>query len=207
MIGAPTPQGYDVSKAVDINYSDCVVTVGFDKADRDIPRFLVRLHYLTSVTPVSWDEVARFDHNEGYGYGHDIYDEGLHIDVSIRSDGVEKVYPRHSTLPANRGKVIRRCVEYLEQHAQYFLDVYEGNISPGGPPPWPDGGELSPMLFTGKRIEADMEFERRGDDMLTKEQLSELLADATGTTADEIERGAAEIEIEPPEEADTVHDE
>jgi len=40
----------------------------------------------------------------------------------------------------------------------------------------------------------------------TPEELSEALADATGTDPEEIERGAAELDIAPPEEADVVGD-
>ena len=42
------------------------------------------------------------------------------------------------------------------------------------------------------------------EDALSPRELSELLAEVEGTTADEIERGAAELEIAPPEEADVV---
>jgi hypothetical protein len=38
-------------------------------------------------------------------------------------------------------------------------------------------------------------------DMVSDEELTELLANAEGTTPEEIERGAAELEIAPPEEA------
>ena len=38
----------------------------------------------------------------------------------------------------------------------------------------------------------------------TPEELSEVLADATGTDPEEIERGAAEFEIPAPEEAEVV---
>jgi Trp operon repressor len=41
-------------------------------------------------------------------------------------------------------------------------------------------------------------------DVLTLEELTEELADATGASVEEIERGAAELEIAPPEEADIV---
>lgn len=41
-------------------------------------------------------------------------------------------------------------------------------------------------------------------ELLTLEELSEVLADAEGTTPEEIERGAAEIDIAPPEEATVV---
>lgn len=41
-------------------------------------------------------------------------------------------------------------------------------------------------------------------DPLTLEELSDALADATGTTREEIERGAEELEIAPPNEASVV---
>ncbi|WP_160163035.1 hypothetical protein [Halorubrum distributum] len=44
-------------------------------------------------------------------------------------------------------------------------------------------------------------------DMISDEELTELLADAEGTTPEEIERGAAELNIAPPEEATVVNDE
>ncbi|MEF8802291.1 MAG: hypothetical protein V5A56_14885 [Halolamina sp.] len=42
------------------------------------------------------------------------------------------------------------------------------------------------------------------EDALTPEELSKLLAEATGTTPEVIERGAAELEIAPPEKATVV---
>jgi len=41
-------------------------------------------------------------------------------------------------------------------------------------------------------------------DMVSDEELTELLADAEGTTPEEIERGAAELDIAPSEEATVV---
>ncbi|MEZ3172448.1 hypothetical protein ABNG03_17815 [Halorubrum sp. RMP-47] len=41
-------------------------------------------------------------------------------------------------------------------------------------------------------------------DMISDEELTELLADAEGKTPEEIERGAAELDIAPPEEATVV---
>ncbi|SNR67411.1 hypothetical protein SAMN06266787_10977 [Halorubrum ezzemoulense] len=42
------------------------------------------------------------------------------------------------------------------------------------------------------------------EDAITLEELSEVLADATGTTGEEIEREAEELEIAPPSEATVV---
>ncbi|GAB3330076.1 hypothetical protein GCM10027355_36370 [Haloplanus salinarum] len=41
-------------------------------------------------------------------------------------------------------------------------------------------------------------------DTISDEELTELLADAEGTTPEEIKRGASELDIAPPEEATVV---
>ena len=42
--------------------------------------------------------------------------------------------------------MIRRSAEYLIQEGGYFVDVYEGRITPSNPPWWPDGGD-TPLTF------------------------------------------------------------
>ncbi len=81
----PLPSGYDVSKRVDAGRSDCHITVGFDRERGYIPRFLVQLPYQVGTDPVRWTEIARMDHNETDPLGHDVYQEGLHVDVARRS--------------------------------------------------------------------------------------------------------------------------
>ena len=44
------------------------------------------------------------------------------------------------------------------------------------------------------------------DDIVSLEELTELLAEATGTTPEEIRRGAEELEIAPPWEAEIVEE-
>lgn len=136
-MAAPSlPTGYDVTKPVLAGRSDCLITVGFDHRQRHIPQFLVQLHYQLSTAPVQWEAIARMDHNETSSTGHDVYREGLHVDVERRSGTTVHLQVRHAPLPSNRGMVIRRCVEYFQQEADYFIAVYEGRRSPGGPPRW-----------------------------------------------------------------------
>lgn len=138
MMGAPLPSGYDVSKALRVPNNSCQLTVGFDKNRGHIPRFVVRLHYITQLWPrVTWTTIARFDHNETPRKGHDVYKQGLHIDVLADGGPMVKLYPRHSTLPSNPGVVIQGCRDYLENHLDYLIDVYKGNRPPGRPPKWP----------------------------------------------------------------------
>ena len=49
-----------------------------------------------------------------------------------------------------------------------------------------------------------MSRESHADDHVTDEELTELLAEATDSTPEAIERGAAELEIEPLDEATIV---
>ena len=204
------PSNYDTSKTVSAGRSDCRITVGFDQQENHIPRFLVQLHYINLPDTPQWTVIARFDHNETSGDGHDVYRKGLHIDVRRPDGSMTKVHPRHGGLPQNRGAVIRRCVEYLADEAQYFIDVYNGDISPGAPRRWPDGGS-NPVrnvisLEPRRSSRATMATDSETNDLepLSHDELSEVLAEATGTTPEEIDRGAEAIEIEPPEDAEVV---
>jgi len=102
--------------------------------------------------------------------------------------------------------VIRRSVRYLAHEAGYFIDVFEERRHPGGPPEWsPDGGGAPYTLIRADGVEGGMSREAPAEDeVLTPDELSEALAEATGTTAEEIERGADEIEMSPPDEAEIV---
>lgn len=198
------PTGYDVTKLVQSGRPDCQLTVGFDKQPGHIPRFLVQLHYHPG-TATGWEAIARMDHNETSTQGHDVYREGLHVDVALRSGGETQLKLRHGPLPANRGAVIRGCVDYFAREGRYFIDVYEGRQSPGGPPRWsPDGGERTPGFIRPYPLRNGMSRESHADDALTNEELTELLADATDTDPADLDREARGMEIAPPEEAAVV---
>lgn len=205
-MSAPSlPTGYDVSKHVPAGRRDCLLTVGFDQHQQRIPRFLVQLHYRVATDPIEWTAIARMDHNETSSLGHDVYREGLHVDVARRSQPTVHLQLPHAPLPISRGSVIRGCANYLKREAQYFVDVFEERRSPGRPPSWSDGGEPTPTFMRSGRVEGDMSREAPADaDMVSDEELTKLLADAEATTPEEIERGAAELDIAPPEEATVV---
>jgi hypothetical protein len=148
------------------------------------------------------------DHNETSALGHDVYREGFHVDVARRSQPTVHLQLAHAPLPISRGAVIRGCANYLKREAEYFVDVFEQRWSPGRPPSWSDGGEPTPTFMASGQVERDMSREAPADaDMVSDEKLTELLADAEGMTPEEIERGAAELDIAPPEEAAVVNDE
>lgn len=206
MVSPSRPTGYDVAYHISCGRSDCHITVGFDRKQGRIPRFLVLLHYQTSTAPTNWTEIARMDHNETPGQGHDIYQEGLHVDIARQSQREVHLDVPHSPLSSSRGTVIRGCISYLDGETDYIIDVYEERISPGRPPRWsPDGGEPSHTFITMDRIGEDMSRETpTEDEVLTPEELSRVLAEIEGTTPEEIESGAEELDIAPLEEATVV---
>jgi len=200
------PTGYDVAYHVLGGRSDCHLTIGFDRQQGHVPRFLVTLHYQASTDPVVWGAIARMDHNETSTQGHDVYQEGLHVDVARHASRPVHLQVRYAALPSNPGVVVRGCVEYLIRDADYFIDVYEERRPPGSPPRWSaDGGEATRTFISTDPVKGDMSREAPAEDeVLTPEELSEVLADATDTDPEEIERGAAALDIAPPEEADVV---
>jgi hypothetical protein len=204
MATVPIPDGYDVSKQVQSVQPDCVLTVGFDRRQYQIRRFLVRLHSFDT-DDSEWTTVAQFDHNEVEDSGHDVYVEGLHVDVYRKDDARVKLRPYHGHLDPDRGSVVRSCVAYLDSYAEYFLRIHEGKTEPDSLPEWPDGGyrddiahryKSAPALTTS-RMETD-------DRAISKEELTALLARTTGTDAAEIDRRAAELseQMDPPAVAD-----
>lgn len=202
------PAGYDVTKRIGTDRPDCHITVGFDREGVHIPRFLVLLHYQVNADPLRWDAIARMDHNETAALGHDVYQEGIHVDAARRNESTAHITVTNTPLPANRGKVIRGCANYLEANAQYFIDVFEGDRSPENPPKWTDGGAAPHTLITAKPVHTGMSREQPHEDpaeeVISMDELTEVLADATGETPEEIERGAEAIDFIPPEEAPVV---
>lgn len=201
-----SPDGYDVTKRVGTNLPGCHLTAGFDRGRERIPSFLVLLHYRGDTDTDRWNEIARMDHNENNQLGHDVYKEGLHVDMSRRTGSTIHAGLSHGALPSSRGRVIRACINYFIENAQFYIDVFEGDRSPGSPPQWPDGGEPPHTLITTKPVDTDMSHEVGGEEILTVDEFTELLAEETGETPEEIARGAEEIDIAPPEEA-TILDE
>ena len=64
--------------------------------------------------------------------------------------------------------------------------------------------EVDTYVYFSRRVERGMSREPPDADIISDEELTELLADAEGTTPEEIERGAAKFEIASPERATIV---
>ena len=64
--------------------------------------------------------------------------------------------------------------------------------------------EVDTYVYSSRRVERGMNRESLDADIISDEELTELLADTEGTTPEEIERGVAKLEITPPERATIV---
>ena len=202
------PLGYDTSWNVSVSgRNDCHITVGYNQTQGHISSFLVRLHYVVSTHPLRWTPIARMDHNESPSSGHNIYKEGVHVDVSIGGYREVKLHPSHSPVPQSRGVVIRESISYFQDNAGTFVDIYEGRIPPGNPPSWPDGGRKQPHNLLGSNLLAeDMQPQPQNENTLTLEEATEQLAEAEGMDVEEFERQAERLEIGAVEEAEVRED-
>ncbi len=96
-------------------------------------------------------------------------------------------------------------MDYFEEEADYFIDVYEERRDPRNPPWWSDGGDSAPMLINSEALGTSMSGEASAsEEVLSVDEATELLADATDSTPEEISEGAEEIDIRTPEEATLV---
>lgn len=87
---------------------------------RGIPtQFLVQLEYRLDG---DWEPVIRFDHNPESVYGHDVAEEGLHMDI-YRDD--EKYLVRQDFPPMKLSRVPRYCETYIENNADRLLRRFE----------------------------------------------------------------------------------
>jgi len=205
MTAPSVPTGYDETRHIQAGRPDCHLTVGFDRPQRRVLRFLIQLHYQAATAPVRWEAIARMDHNETSAQGHDVYQEGLHVDLARRSGPTSHLQVRHPPLPSDRGRLLSRCVRYLRQEAQYAVDTYEGDRSPGRPPGFsPDGGDRPPTLIPKDDLHKSMSHESPVEDALTLEEFDAVLAEATDSTPEEIRTGAEDLELAPLAEADLV---
>lgn len=82
-------------------------------------RFLIQLEYLVDD---EWQQVVHFDHNPAAPDGHDIVEEGLHMD--IYRDG-EQYMVQTDFPPVQLSVAPRYCTMYIEQNADRLLRRFE----------------------------------------------------------------------------------
>ncbi|WP_228842366.1 DUF7718 family protein [Halococcus agarilyticus] len=69
-----------------------------------------------------WEPVVRFDHNPEGTYGHDVTEEGLHMDVYRNGEQV-RVKQDFPTVPLSAAP--RYCKTYIENNADPLLRRFE----------------------------------------------------------------------------------
>ena len=69
-----------------------------------------------------WRQVIRFDHDPENPMGHDIAEDGVHMDVY--RDG-EKVRVKDDFPPVPLNHAPRYCITYTRENAARFLDRFE----------------------------------------------------------------------------------
>lgn len=126
------PNEYENVHTKSIEDTTQQVVARFDTDSGSIVRFVAQLQKRTTYS--NYETVAQFDHDPDSPGGHDIYEEGLHLDV-YRADGpVVKIYPSHPPLPRSLGVVLRNCTDYLREHSAWLMAVEIGAKSPSNPP-------------------------------------------------------------------------
>lgn len=91
-----------------------------------VTEFCIQLEYNRSVhykmEEAAYHEVARFDHNIAPNRGHDIREEGIHMDLFPRTDHEQKVW---DFPPYPLRQAPQFCREFLEEHRAYYLGRFE----------------------------------------------------------------------------------
>ena len=92
-----------------------------------VTRFVYQLEYDVAATPAGthkpdWQPVARFDHNTDDTQGHDIRDEGLHLD--IYKDG-EKHQVKTGFPTVESSSAPDYCERWLRTNAADLLERFE----------------------------------------------------------------------------------
>jgi hypothetical protein len=93
----------------------------------EIQYFLAQLEYDIQATPTGenkskWRAVARFDHNSDPERGHDIREQGLHLDV-FRDGEKYRVETSFPSVPLTIAPEV--CQDYLVEHADRYLEQFE----------------------------------------------------------------------------------
>lgn len=113
-----------------------MIGVGFARQQGEVTRFLVDLQYTESILSPDYTQIARIDHNPASPTGHDIRSEGIHVDARRKHGQGRKYYPSYSHIPRDLGEMIEASADYLRRNATFFVDFYEGTLSPSNAPRW-----------------------------------------------------------------------
>jgi hypothetical protein len=117
-MGDEGPQDYDRE------YTDPLsgvtrVRLGYSHDRGEVTRFVVQLEYCVEG---EWREVVRYDHDPASEFGHDVTEDGLHIDVY--RDG-EQYRTEYVAPPMPAGLALDRAEDHLSNNLEGFTTRFE----------------------------------------------------------------------------------
>lgn len=110
---------YEVTPPPDRLADRVQLRTAFSTDRGDVTRFLVQLEYWLDG---DWREVVRYDHDSEAPAGHDIAEEGLHMDVYRNG---EKVRTEVVTAPIPPGGGFNAAEEDLQENAERYVKRFE----------------------------------------------------------------------------------
>lgn len=112
------PGGYDREFTTLLSYP-AQRRIGYSHERGTVTRFVVQLEY---VRDDGLREIVRFDHNPDTEHGHDVTEDGVHIDVyrDGRKIRTEEIFP-----PMAADEALTFAEEHLAEHAQRYIERYE----------------------------------------------------------------------------------
>lgn len=113
-----TPREYD-REYTDRLSAVIRVRLGYSHTRGDVTRFVVQLEYRVGD---DWEEVVRYDHDPASELGHDVTEEGLHID--IYRDG-QQYRTEYVAPPMPAGLALDRAEDHLSENLEAFVDRFE----------------------------------------------------------------------------------
>lgn len=112
------PEGYDREFTTIINRR-AQIRAGLSTDQGDVTRFFIQLEYWLDR---EWLEVVRFDHNPDTEFGHDITEDGLHMDIYRNG---EKCRLKEDFPPVELNRAPRYCTTYIREHADRLIRRFE----------------------------------------------------------------------------------
>ncbi|GAA0211284.1 DUF7718 family protein [Halobaculum roseum] len=93
--------------------------IGYTSDNGTITRFVVQIEYDRGD---EWEPVVRFDHDPESDFGHDVLEEGVHMDVYRDGEKIDggEVFP-----PMPPSEALSFAEEHLSEHGERYVKRYE----------------------------------------------------------------------------------
>lgn len=93
--------------------------LGYDRSGDELTRFVVQLEYEVDG---DWYPVVRYDHDVESEFGHDVHEEGIHIDIYRDS---EKFRTEYVAPPMPPTVALDRAEDHLANNLEGFIRRFE----------------------------------------------------------------------------------